>query len=111
MTVDPGFFVGDDGRSLYGSCSRCQRSVDNHDPLHRVTPILRGGRGVECVLRGDITHAEAMPLGLHVARRDPRMTHNEGAQPVKKLALAFTVAVAGLVASPFVAAIPRPKFW
>lgn len=53
----------EDGFSLYGSCSHCQRMVDNHDEYHRVTPIMRGGRGVECVLRGDIRHGDAAPLG------------------------------------------------
>lgn len=38
---------------LYGSCSRCDRVVDNRDPNHRVTAIVEGGRGVECKLRGD----------------------------------------------------------
>ena len=51
-----------DGVSLYGTCSRCMRRVDNYDPNHRVTSIVRGGRGVECVLRGDITAEEAWPL-------------------------------------------------
>lgn len=51
------------GLSLFGSCSRCKRTVDNHDPDHRVSAILRGGRGVECVLRGDILPNEAQPLG------------------------------------------------
>lgn len=60
-------FVDGDGLSLYGSCSHCQRRVDNHDELHRVTSIIRGGYGVECVLRGDIRHSEAMPLGHRLA--------------------------------------------
>jgi hypothetical protein len=55
--------VDDEGASLAGSCSHCQRRVDNHDEHHRVTSIVRGGRGVECVLRGDIRPGEAMPLG------------------------------------------------
>lgn len=42
----------DQGVSLSGSCSRCQRVVDNHDELHRVS-----------VLRGDITHQLARPMG------------------------------------------------
>lgn len=57
-------FIGDDLKSLSGRCSHCQRSVDNHDELHRVTSIVRGGRGVECVLRGDIDPHEARPLGF-----------------------------------------------
>ncbi|MEX2439710.1 MAG: hypothetical protein WD739_07495 [Actinomycetota bacterium] len=36
-----------------GVCGQCQRTVDNTDPNHRVTPILEGGRGVECKFRGD----------------------------------------------------------
>ena len=55
--------VDDDGNSLRGRCSYCQRSVDNHDELHRVTAIMRGGWGVECVLRGDIEPTQAQPLG------------------------------------------------
>lgn len=51
------------GKSLYGQCGNCQRLVNNHDPMHRVSGILAGGRGVECVLRGDIEPHEAMPLG------------------------------------------------
>lgn len=66
--MDRSLLVDDEGRSLHGSCSHCQRRVDNHDDLHRVSAIGRGGRGVECVLRGDIRHADAMPLGH---RRDP----------------------------------------
>jgi hypothetical protein len=40
---------------LGGVCGHCQRQVNNadHDGIHRVTPILKGGRGVECKLRGD----------------------------------------------------------
>lgn len=52
-----------EGVSLYGRCGECQRRVDNHDPEHRVTSIMRGGRGVECVRRGDIRADEAQPLG------------------------------------------------
>jgi len=37
----------------FGSCGHCQLIVTNDDPNHRVTPILKGGRGVECKLRGD----------------------------------------------------------
>lgn len=51
------------GQSLYGFCSHCRRNVDNHDEAHRVTPIMDGGRGVECTLRGDIHGFEAQPLG------------------------------------------------
>lgn len=61
--MTPDLLVDDTGASLYGSCSHCQRTVDNYDDLHRVTPIMRGGRGVECVLRGDIAPHEAAPLG------------------------------------------------
>jgi hypothetical protein len=43
-------------------CGFCQCQVDNRDPGHLVTPILQGGRGVECVLRGDLDWAEAGPL-------------------------------------------------
>lgn len=53
----------DDGDSLFGLCGHCQIMVDNHDPNHRVSALLRGGRGVECVLRGDIHVSEAAPLG------------------------------------------------
>lgn len=52
-----------EGSSLYGTCSHCQRVVDNHDDLHRVSGILDGGFGVECVLRGDIEGHEARPMG------------------------------------------------
>ena len=38
---------------LDGFCGKCQRTVDNHDPDHRVTAIVEGGRGVECKVRGD----------------------------------------------------------
>lgn len=55
-------FVDDDGQSLYGLCGHCQVRVDNYDPNHRVTPILQGGRGVECVLRGDIPARQGGPL-------------------------------------------------
>lgn len=61
MTADL-ILVDDDGRSLYGRCGYCGVTVDNYDPNHRVTPILRGGRGVECVLRGGITRRDAAPL-------------------------------------------------
>lgn len=54
--------LDENGASLYGSCSHCQRRVDNRDDLHRVTSIMRGGRGVECVLRGDIEAHEGGPL-------------------------------------------------
>jgi hypothetical protein len=75
-TLSPGciayLFLDDDGHSLYGSCSHCRRRVDNHDDLHRVSAIMRGGRGVECVLRGDITGPQAQLLGradLHLGRK------------------------------------------
>lgn len=54
--------LDDDGKSLYGRCGHCQRTVDNRDKLHRVTSIVRGGQGVECVLRGDIEASQAGPL-------------------------------------------------
>lgn len=38
---------------LAGRCGFCQRTVSNADLEHRVTPILNGGRGVECKRRGD----------------------------------------------------------
>lgn len=63
MTTPTDLLTDDDGHTLYGWCSHCQRAVDNHDELHRVTAILRGGKGVECVLRGDIRHPDAMPMG------------------------------------------------
>lgn len=57
-----------DGGSTWGTCSHCHRTVDNHDDDHRVTSILDGGRGVECVHRGDITRDLAMPLGPRPTR-------------------------------------------
>lgn len=51
------------GQSLAGRCGHCGILVDNHDPNHRVSSIMRGGRGVECVLRGDIRIDQAQPLG------------------------------------------------
>ncbi len=69
--MDRSLLVYDDADvSLSGRCSHCQRSVDNHDELHRVSSIARGGRGVECVLRGDIEFHEARPLG-HRPSADP----------------------------------------
>lgn len=65
--MDRSLFVDDAGVSLDGRCGHCHRPVDNHDELHRVSSIIRGGRGVECVLRGDIGHADAMPLGHRLA--------------------------------------------
>lgn len=59
LCIDP-----ETGESLYGSCSHCRRRVDNHDVSHRVTAIIRGGRGVECTWRGDIPAALAQPLGF-----------------------------------------------
>ena len=66
--TEPSQYRDETGRSLYGVCSYCQRNVDNYDPLHRVTRILRGGRGVECVQRGDIEPHEAQPLGWRMGR-------------------------------------------
>lgn len=61
--LDPALLTNGGGRSMHGSCPHCNRMVDNHDELHRVSSVVRGGRGVECVLRGDITPGEAQPLG------------------------------------------------
>lgn len=55
-------FVDEDGESFYGRCGHCRLRVDNFDANHRVTSIMRGGRGVDCVLRGDIEPWEAGPL-------------------------------------------------
>lgn len=60
MSADEFMFMGE---TMTGRCGHCQRSVDNYDDLHRITSIMRGGRGVECVLRGDIDPQEAAPLG------------------------------------------------
>lgn len=49
------------GALLRGLCGHCQIHVDSTDPNHRVTSIVRGGRGVECVLRGDIDPSEGGP--------------------------------------------------
>lgn len=65
--MDRSLLVDADDRSLHGLCGHCQRRVDNHDEMHRVSAILRGGRGVECVLRGDIRYADARPLGAAAA--------------------------------------------
>lgn len=50
------------GEPLSGLCGHCGIHVDSTDPNHRVTSIVRGGRGVECVLRGDIHPRHAGPL-------------------------------------------------
>lgn len=63
IAEDPDTFLIWDGASNWGSCSHCRRTVDNHDDSHRVTSIMAGGRGVECVARGDIQPHEAAPLG------------------------------------------------
>lgn len=47
---------------LHGSCGFCQRMVDSTDAMHRVSAIILGGRGVECVLRGDILPHMGGPL-------------------------------------------------
>lgn len=60
-----------DGDSLNGSCSHCQRNVDNHDEAHRVSSILRGGKGVECAIRGDIDWYLARPLGAYRPKGQP----------------------------------------
>jgi hypothetical protein len=49
------------GELLRGRCGHCQIHVDSTDPNHRVTSIVHGGRGVECVLRGDIDPSEGGP--------------------------------------------------
>ncbi len=54
--------IDSEGHSLYGTCGHCQRQVDNFDIDHRVSAILRGGKGVECVIRGDIDPWEGHPL-------------------------------------------------
>lgn len=46
------------GAPLKGRCGHCNRSVDSTDPNHRVTSIVVGGRGVECVLAGEIPPEE-----------------------------------------------------
>ena len=67
--MDRSLLVGSEGRSLYGRCSTCHRTVDNHDSAHRVSSIMRGGRGVECAERGDIPWSATMPLGAREAVR------------------------------------------
>lgn len=47
---------------LRGLCGYCGVNVDSTDPNHRVTSIMHGGRGVECVLRGDIPAHLGGPL-------------------------------------------------
>ncbi|MES1975843.1 MAG: hypothetical protein V4472_25575 [Pseudomonadota bacterium] len=64
------------GVSLDGFCSHCRRNVDNYDDLHRVTSIVRGGRGVECCLRGDIVPQQAAPLGHR-----PKLIHQPKEEP------------------------------
>jgi hypothetical protein len=58
-------FTDDDyrwnGELQRGLCGHCQVMVDSADPNHRVTSIVDGGRGVECVVRGDISSAEGGP--------------------------------------------------
>ena len=55
-------FLDDEGESLEGRCGWCNRNVDNFTDGHRVTSIVRGGRGVECYDRGDIHGGQAAPL-------------------------------------------------
>lgn len=62
------YMLVDGGGSAYGRCGHCEMTVDNHTPNHRVSFILKGGRGVECALRGDIEAHEGAPLGIK--RRD-----------------------------------------
>lgn len=50
------------GTPMRGLCGHCQIHVDSTDPNHRVTSIFAGGRGVECVLRGDIAASDGGPL-------------------------------------------------
>lgn len=54
--------VGEGDVPLRGSCGYCHRMVDSTNPSHRVSAILMGGRGVECVLRGDLPAHLAGPL-------------------------------------------------
>lgn len=56
-------YTDTDGDTLWGHCGFCGIEVDNYDANHRVTSVMRGGKGVECVLRGDITPSDARPLG------------------------------------------------
>ena len=60
--MNPDLLVDDGNISLWGLCGFCQRNVDNYDVYHRVSGISRGGKGVECVLRGDIQPIEGGPL-------------------------------------------------
>lgn len=55
------------GVPMRGLCGHCGVQVDSTDPNHRVTSIVRGGRGVECVLRGDIPPEDGGPLGRPAA--------------------------------------------
>lgn len=48
--------------SLNGRCGHCNMVVDNYNPNHRVTSLMRGGKGVECVFRGDIDPKDGGPL-------------------------------------------------
>lgn len=59
-----------------GICSQCQREVLVGDPEHRITPILEGGRGVECALRGDYVPAGRRPVPT-VEKVPARLIHNE----------------------------------
>ena len=70
LDITPDLLVDSEGRSLYGRCSTCHRTVDNHDTAHRVSSIIRGGRGVECAERGDIGWHETMPLGRNIGREE-----------------------------------------
>lgn len=60
-TMEPALLADENGNDLHGMCGHCQREVNNYDPCHRVSAILRGGKGVECVLRGDIESHEGGP--------------------------------------------------
>lgn len=66
------------GEPMRGLCGHCQVDVDSFDPNHRVTSIVRGGRGVECVLRGDITPDEGGPLRSMMKQLQPGV-YDDGA--------------------------------
>lgn len=73
MTILRTAYVADDflwnGEPMRGLCGHCQVRVDSFDANHRVTSIVRGGRGVECVLRGDIAPALGGPLNKREATK------------------------------------------
>ena len=51
-----------DGKPMRGLCGYCGVDVDTFEKYHRVTSVVRGGRGVECVHRGDIEPSEGGPM-------------------------------------------------